>query len=96
VTDETEDPRLVAWKAARAAAEARGRKLPGYLNPSDEIEHLINALIVAVDKSAIGRFRIHFYEGGLVDINLNKTPAKRRRVLEPLTDALTSAPVRKF
>lgn len=71
--------------------------MPGYVKPSDEIEHLINALIVAVDRTGIGQFRIHFYEGGLVDINLNKKPARRRRVFGGgLEDAITSVPVRKF
>jgi len=74
----------------------RGRKLPCFPKPSDEIERLINELIVAVDKVGLGQYRIHFYEGGLVDINLNKKPARRRRALPQDEECLTSAPVRKF
>lgn len=54
------------------------RRLPGYPSPSCEIELRVNQIIDAVDKLKLGQFRIHFYKGGLVDVNLNKKPARRR------------------
>jgi hypothetical protein len=53
------------------------RKLPGFPNPADDIERLINELVVAVDKAGMGQFQIRFFEGGLVNVDLNAKPAKR-------------------
>lgn len=58
---------------------AKERKLPGFPNPSDDIERLVNALIVAVDKAGCGQFQIRFFDGGLVNVDLNAKGAKRRR-----------------